>query len=125
MSLWEGFVSSLAYSWPFVMLPVLAASWKPLAQGVERLRTSPRQALLVLNTLNLADALFTSFALRAEGGIEANPFVRLIGLPAKILLVAGLSLVLYRIRPRALAWLVLAFGAVFVWHLAGSFASPR
>lgn len=123
-SLWETFVSSLTSSWPFVLLPILVASRDALARGMEGLARSPMKALLVVNLLNLVDAGFTSFAVRSEGAVEVNPFVRLIGLPAKILLVGALSLMLFRVRPRALVWLVLPFLGVFAWHLAGSFATP-
>jgi len=85
----------------------------------------PRRALLLLNALNVVDAVFTAFAVRTEGAVEANPFVRVIGLPAKIVLVGALSLLVFRVRPRALAWLTLTLAGVLVWHLAGFWASPR
>lgn len=122
---WAGFVSSLPYSLPFLALPVLAASWDPLARGLEALVERPGRAAVLLNALNIADALFTALAVRAEGAVETNPFVRLIGLPGKIVLVGALSLLILRVRPRALAWLSLAFAGVLVWHLAGFWASPR
>ncbi len=85
----------------------------------------PRRALLLLNALNVVDAVFTAFAVRTEGAVEANPFVRVIGLPAKIVLVGALSLLVFRVRPRALAWLTLTLAGVLVWHLAGFWASRR
>ncbi len=124
-SLWQTFVSSLPSSWPYLALPVLAASWKPAARALEALAERPRQAVVLLNVLNVIDALFTSFAVRSEGAVEANPVVRVLGMLAKAVLVGALSIVVFRVRPRALGWLVLVFGVVLIWHLAGFWASPR
>jgi hypothetical protein len=59
-------------------------------------------ALWVLNALNVADAWLTTVALERGIAIEANPVVRLIGMPGKLALVAGAGWLLYRLRPRAL-----------------------
>ena len=49
--------------------------------------------------------LTAAFLRRGPGEVtEANPFIRVVGLPAKVLLVAVLGWVLYRVRPRALVW---------------------
>ena len=80
-------------------------------------------ALIMLNVLNLADAVLTRFALTSEQAIESNPVVRAIGLPTKLVVVGGLSVLLYRLRPRVLPWIVLLLSAVIVWHAAGFFAS--
>jgi hypothetical protein len=117
--------AEVASSLPFLALPVFAAMWEPLARGLHALADKPRRALLVLNVLNVVDAVFTAFAVRTEGAIEANPFVRAIGLPAKVVLVGVLSLLVFRVRPRALAWLTLVLAGVLMWHLAGFLASPR
>ena len=122
---WEGIVSSLPYTAPFLALPVLAAAWEPLARWLQSLSDNPRRGVLLLNAFNVIDALFTTFAVRNEGAVEANPFVRAIGLPAKIVLVGLLSLLLLRFRPRALAWMTAILAGVLVWHLAGFWASPR
>ena len=45
--------------------------------------------------------------------------MRLVGLPAKVMLVAAISLVLLRRQPRALAWTALVFLSVIAWHVAG------
>ena len=47
--------------------------------------------------------------------------MRMLGLPAKVMLVAAISLVLYRRQPRALAWVVLIFTGVIAWHVAGMY----
>jgi hypothetical protein len=117
--------AEVASSLPFLALPVFAAMWEPLARGLHALADKPRRALLILNVLNVVDAVFTAFAVRTEGAIEANPFVRAIGLPAKVVLVGVLSLLVFRVRPRALAWLTLVLAGVLMWHLAGFLASPR
>jgi hypothetical protein len=122
---WSGVASSLPYTAPFLALPVFAAMWEPLSRGLHALVDKPRRALLLLNALNVVDAMFTAFAVRTEGALEANPFVRVIGLPAKILLVGMLSPLVFRARPHALAWLTLILAGVLVWHLAGFWASPR
>lgn len=122
---WAGVASSFPYTAPFLALPVLAAMWQPLARGLRGLAERPRRALLLVNALNVVDAMFTAFAVRTEGAVEANPFVRVVGLPAKVVLVGVLSLLLFRVRPRALAWLTISLAAVLVWHLAGFWASPR
>lgn len=122
---WQGVVSSIPYSWPFLVLPVVAASWAPVARGLNTLANRPRRAFVLLNGLNIIDAALTTFAVRAEGAVEANPLVRMIGLPAKIVLVCGLSILVLHVRPRAMTWLVLVFSGVLVWHLAGFLASPR
>jgi hypothetical protein len=121
----SGVVSSLPYTLPFLALPVLAAAWEPLSDWTQSLADSPRRGVALLNVMNVADAAFTAFAVRNEGAVEANPFVRAIGLPAKVVLVGGLSLLLFRFRPRAIAWLNLAFACLLVWHVAGFWASPR
>ena len=121
----DGLRSTFPSMWPYLAIPVIAASWRPLSLWLEGLRRSPRSALVALNALNVADALLTSFAVHREGAAEVNPFVRLIGLPAKLALVVVLSFFLFRVRPRVLPWLVLALTGVLAWHIAGAFASPR
>ena len=71
--------------------------------------------------LNVADAILTWAAIDTHQASEANPVVRMLGLPAKVMLVAAISLVLYRRRPRALAWTVLVFLGVIAWHVAGMY----
>jgi hypothetical protein len=124
-SVWDQFRWDLPYTWPYLAVPVVGAAWLPTARALARLRTAPVASLIAVNALNIADALLTRFALEREGAVESNPLVRLISLPGKVLLVAALSWALWRQRPKTLPWLVLAFLAVLVWHVAGFFASPR
>ena len=77
--------------------------------------TSGRHALFLLaavNILNLADALLTDLAIRAGLATELNPVASAIGTPGKVALVGVASFLLYRIRPRALAWPTLVLASV-------------
>ncbi|HEX2296348.1 MAG TPA: DUF5658 family protein, partial [Actinomycetota bacterium] len=75
-------------------------------------RESPRRSgiawLVALNVLNLADALLTFVLTRAGVAVEANPLVEVLTLPGKVALVAVLSVVLWKLRPRALSIPVVA-----------------
>jgi hypothetical protein len=122
---WPDFVLGLRSTVPFIVVPPITAAWGPLSRVLRRLDEQPLAALAAVNALNVADALFTQYGLHTEGAVEANPVVRAIGLPGKVVLVAVLSVLLFRVRPRALAWVVLALCAVIVWHATGVFASPH
>ena len=110
---------------PFVGVTALGVAPGPLARVLDRLRTTPLSALVLLNVLNVADAVLTWMAVDAKQAVEANPFVRMLGLPGKVMLVAAISLVLYRRRPRALAWTLVVFVAVLAWQLAGVYLTAR
>lgn len=72
-------------------------------------------ALWTLNALNVADAWLTTIALREGVAIEANPVVRVIGMPAKIALVAVAGWLLYTLRPRAVLVPIVALSLVVAW----------
>lgn len=76
--------------------------------------------LLALNALNVLDALFTYLFTRAGIAVEANPLVEVMTLPGKIVFVAVLSLVLWRLRPRALVIPVAGYSAVVAYTIAGA-----
>ena len=99
---------------PLVGLTLLLAAWEPLSYGLAQLRRSKVALLVILNSLNIADAFLTAFAIRSEQAVEANALIRVIGLPGKVLLVALASWLLVRIRPRALIWPTLGLAAVLV-----------
>jgi len=122
---WNNFLQDLPQTWPYLATPLIAAGWRPLASAIVWLAEECRVALVLVNLLNVSDALLTRYAMRTEGAVESNPVVRAIGMPAKILVVGLLSVMLFRLRPRALTWLVVAFSGVLIWHLAGFWASPR
>jgi uncharacterized protein DUF5658 len=69
----------------------------------------------LLNALNLADVLLTSIALRSGLAYEANPVVTTIGMPGKVILVAGAGWLLYQLRPNALVIPIAALGLVVTW----------
>ena len=69
--------------------------------------------------------MLTRFALHSEQAVEANPVIRAVGVPVKIVAVALLGWLLYRVRPRAVVWPVVAFVAVLAWHIAGDVVSSR
>ena len=69
---------------PLIGVTLLGASWDPLSRGLARLRAArPATLLWTLNALNVTDALLTTFVLRHDQAVEANPVIRLIGLPRR------------------------------------------
>jgi hypothetical protein len=85
--------------------------WEAVIQRPRGRATS----LWVLNALNIADAWLTTFALREGVAIEANPVVRVIGMPGKVALVAVAGWLLYMLRPRAVLVPIVAFSLVVLW----------
>lgn len=81
--------------------------------------SSVGSVLILLNVLNAADATLTQIAVGSGVATELNPLVATFGMPVKIVLVAAASVLIYRLRPRALIWPTLALAAVTVWHLFG------
>jgi hypothetical protein len=110
---------------PFVGVTALGVAPGPLARVLGRLRATPLSTLALLNVLNVADAVLTWIAVDANQAVEANPVVRMVGLPAKVMLVGAISLVLYRRRPRALVWTLPVFGGVLAWHVAGAYLTAH
>lgn len=77
--------------------------------------------LLVLNGLNLLDAGLTLAVTEAGIASEGNPVVRWMTLPGKIVFVAALSFVLWRLKPKALIVPVAGYALVVCYTLAGTF----
>jgi hypothetical protein len=71
--------------------------------------------LWVLNTLNVADAWLTTVALESGLAVEANPVVRAMGMPGKLVLVAAAGWLLYLLRPRAVLVPIGALSLVVAW----------
>jgi Domain of unknown function (DUF5658) len=118
--------SSIAVGMLTFAVPLaLGLAWLPLATGLDWLAERPLVGLIALNVLNVADAMLTRFALHSEQAVEANPLIRSVGAPAKIVAVALLGWLLYRVKPQAVVWPVIAFVAVIGWHIAGYFLSSR
>lgn len=104
---------------PTVLAALIASMWEPLLRFLQRGARKPLLLAAAVNLLNIVDALLTAAVVRAGGGTEANPVVRLLGLPAKVILVAAITWVIYRVRPSALAWPALALFCVLGYHIAG------
>jgi hypothetical protein len=104
---------------PFASAVALGGAWRPLAVGLKRLEGRPWTLFWIANGLNVADAVITWSFLRSGQIQEANPFVRGIGLPTKVILVGLLTWLLVRARPRALVWPILVLAFVMAWDVAG------
>lgn len=76
--------------------------------------------LVALNVLNLLDALLTYLVTRAGVAVEGNPVVDAMTLPGKVAFVAALSLLLWKVRPRALVVPVAGYALVVVYTIAGT-----
>ena len=98
---------------------LLASAWRPVADVLRRLETRQAGLLIAVNVLNIADALATEYGLRSGAVAEANPVIRLIGLPAKVCGVAVVSYVVWRSWPRLLLLPLVALTIVAMWHLQG------
>jgi hypothetical protein len=123
MSMSSGWVLSefaMEVALPVVAVGVVATLWEPLARVGGRLQAKPLQLLIAVNALNVADAVLTAVAVNAGAATEANPFVRMLGLPGKIVLVGLVTFALYKRRPSALVWPAAALLAVVAYHLAGA-----
>lgn len=92
----------------------------------QKLSETPRRhrtdtlMLVALNALNLLDALLTYLVTRAGVAVEANPLVGWMTLPGKVVFVAALSFVLWKLRPRALIVPVAGYTAVVAYTIAGA-----
>lgn len=76
-------------------------------------------AYVVLNVLNVLDAVLTWHVLNRGLAVEGNPVIGLIGLPGKIVLVALAGWFVAHLRPRPLLIPIVALGLVALWTLAG------
>jgi len=120
-----GVVTTLAKSLPWVGLTALGLAPGPLGVVLEAARDRRILLAVAVNVFNVGDAVLTFIETHSIGVREANPVINGIGLPAKILLVAVITLVLARRRPRVLLWPALALLGVVGWHIAGMYLSAR
>jgi hypothetical protein len=104
---------------PFLVIAILGSSWTLVATALRKGISRPLALVTALNFLNLSDALLTWFAVESGGAQELNPFVRVLGLPFKLVAVGALSLLLYRRRPAALVWPIAALLWVLCYHVSG------
>ena len=116
---WTHEFGYVEYYLPLALAALLAASWQPLARLIRTSDQGPFVTLVLLNVLNVADAALTQWAVAAGQATELNPLVTTFGMSIKLVLVAAASILIYRLRPKALIWPTLALGAVAVWHLIG------
>jgi Domain of unknown function (DUF5658) len=114
---------ALGELWPIVAVGLIASAWQPLAWAIRKLQARPLRLVIAVNVLNVVDAVMTSLAVRSGGAFEANPIVRLVGLPAKVVLVGLLTWLLYRRKPSALVWPFGALLCVAGYHVAGIFVN--
>lgn len=75
--------------------------------------------LLLLNLLNLLDAQLTYLGLRLHLLTEFNPVIRVIGFPAKLVLVLVASTILSILNPRALLIPIVALALVCTYTITG------
>jgi hypothetical protein len=104
---------------PLVAVGLVASAWEPLAWLLRRAKERPMSLVIAVNVLNVGDAVLTALAVSSGGALEANPVVRVAGLPAKVALVGLLTWLLYRRRPAALVWPAAALVAVSCYHVTG------
>jgi hypothetical protein len=121
------FVDALPYlleqSWPIAAVGLIGSAWQPLARAIRKLQERPFRLAIAVNALNVVDAVMTYMAVRSGSAFETNPVVRVIGLPAKIVLVGLLTWLLYRRKPSVLVWPFAALLCVTCYHVAGIFVN--
>ncbi|HEX2057010.1 MAG TPA: DUF5658 family protein [Actinomycetota bacterium] len=76
--------------------------------------------LVALNVLNLLDAGLTFLLVRSGVAAEANPFVEWLTLPGKVAFVAAFSVLLWKLRPRALVIPLVGYAGVVAYTIAGA-----
>ena len=76
--------------------------------------------LVALNVLNVLDAVLTYVLTSTGVAREGNPVVEAMTLPGKVVFVAALSFVLWKLRPRALVVPVVAYSALVCYTLVGA-----
>jgi hypothetical protein len=116
---WDDVPYILGRVWPIALIGLIASGWQSLAWVIRKLQERPFQLAIAVNVLNLVDAVMTLLAVRSGGAYESNPVVRLVGLPAKIVLVGLLTWLLYRRKSPALVWPFAALLLVAGYHVAG------
>jgi hypothetical protein len=107
---------------PGIFLTAVAATpptWSAVTLGLGEMQEHPIQQLVAVNVLNLLDVVASDAAIRAGQANELNPFVGATGTGIKLATVAVCSLLLYRLRPKALIWPAFAFAVLAVYHLTG------
>jgi hypothetical protein len=104
---------------PFLAVGLIPSATLVVSEALQEARARPIGTLLLLNGLNVVDAILSDAAIGAGVARELNPLVLAIGAPAKLVVVAALSALLCWKRPQALVWPALAFVALGAYHLTG------
>jgi hypothetical protein len=104
---------------PFFATALFRGWAEAVDEGITEARSRPVGTLVLLNGLNLLDAILSDAAIGAGTARELNPFVMAIGGPAKLASVAALSGLLFWKRPSALVYPALVFVALISYHLMG------
>jgi hypothetical protein len=112
-------VSTLLEASPLVICVLTISLWERLGALMRASTRRPLWLLVAVNALNLADALLTQLAVRAGAAVELNLVVRLIGVPAKLVLVGLLSWFLYRRRPATLLIPAAVLLVMLAYHVSG------
>ena len=93
----------------------------PPPEGLRDDRPAGLPLLLALNALNLLDAVLTYVVTSSGIAREGNPVVEAMTLPGKVVFVAGLSVLLWWLRPKALVVPLVGYVLVVCYTIAGAF----
>jgi hypothetical protein len=118
----QTFVLGFLPAIPFLIVGAFPQAAFVVSEAMQEARTSPIGTFILLNVLNIADAVLSEAAIDAGAARELNPLVLAIGFPAKVVLVAILSALLLWKRPRTLVWPTLALLVLGAYHLTGLLA---
>lgn len=108
---------------PFLATGLFRSMAEVTAEAIDQMQERPTGTLVLLNALNVVDAILSDAAIGAGIAREVNPIVLAIGPVAKLALVAALGAALRWRRPRALVWPTLAFAVLAAYHLTGLFGA--
>lgn len=101
------------------LIPVALGLTPVVADLLRRAARRPLALLVTVNALNVVDAILTWIG-QANGTLEeANPIVARSGLLPKVLLVAVLSVIIYRTKARWLTVPIGVFAGLNLYHLGG------
>lgn len=104
---------------PFLCVALFRGWAETVDEAIIEMQERAMGALMLLNGLNLLDAILSDAAIGARTARELNPLVMAIGGPAKLALVAVLSGLLFWKRPKALVYPALVFITLIAYHAAG------
>lgn len=100
-----------------ILIVIAAASWWPMA--LRGHGGGPLSLWVTVNSLNIADALFTHLAIQSDKAVEWNPVVNSLGLTIKLIVVAAATSLIGWKRPSALRMPTIVLGILLAWHVGG------